>query len=159
MELTAERVEDEAAVVSVVKNSATQGCVEPADTNQKLGTAPAVREPDDPSFDTYPIRATFTPPLAPTVGFDGRVTPVWVRVELQTIGGATVRLRLFSADGSEVGAVSRVAGPADGTCGNPGGARARVALTAMTLRRVAYAIMDTQPAGRLFVIDNVGWSP
>jgi hypothetical protein len=114
---------------------------------------------DDAARDTYPIRATFTSPLAPVLDRDGRVTAVRVHVDFQTIGGATVRLRLFAADGREVASVSRVAGPADGTCGNAGGARARLTLSVTTLSGVAYAIMDTQPAGRLFVIDNFGWVP
>jgi hypothetical protein len=84
---------------------------------------------------------------------------VTVRVEFQAVSGTTVRLRLFDSRGGELASVSETARPADGACGNPGDPRARRVVEAIATSAVAYAIMDAQPASRVFVIDNFGWSP
>ena len=155
VQFTAEAPETPGAVVGVVKNQATSACVEPADTNQKLGTGQtAVGQSAGIGLGTFPIRATFADPLTPPAR--GLVT---VRVEFQAVSSTSVRLRLFDSRGGELASVSETARTADGTCGYPGGPRARQVVSATTTSVVAYAIMDTQPTGRVFVIDNFGWSP
>ena len=155
VQFTAEAPRTPAAVVGVVKNRATSACVEPEDSNQKLGTGQTSIGLDAGIGNSaFPIRATFTTPLAPPAR--GLVT---VRAEFQTVSGTTVRLRLFDSRGGELASVSETARPADGTCGNPGDPRARRVVEATATSAVAYAIMDAQPSSRVFVIDNFGWTP
>jgi hypothetical protein len=157
VQFTAEAPRVADAAVGVVKNSATRACVEPADTNQKLGTGRVTRDLSSAvaiGHGTYPIRATFTRGLAAAAG-----RSVTVQVEFQTIHDTTVRLRLFDRMGRELVSASERARFAENNCGLAGGPHARQVVSATTTSAVAYAIMDVQPAGTVFVIDNVGWSP
>ncbi len=136
-------------VVGLVKNSVTSACVEPSSANQKLGTGRRAFAPGGSvGLAAFPIRATFSSPLFPAQG------PVFVAVEMQTLSGATLRLRLFDPARTQVVNSAVVAEPADGTCGFPGGARARRRVTAISSQAVAFASMDVQPSGRVFVIDD-----
>jgi hypothetical protein len=135
-------------VVGLVKNSATSACVDPSDTNQKLGTG---RDDGTPGgsigLSGFAIKATFPAVLSP---------PVTVSAEFQTLAGQPIRLRLFDATGTQVAATTDTAAPADGTCGYPGDSRARKTITVTANQQVAYAIMDmdTATGGFVFVIDN-----
>jgi V8-like Glu-specific endopeptidase len=135
----------EGGVVGLVKNNATSACVEPADANQKLGTAPVGSA--SIGLGSFAIRATFDAILQP---------PVNVSAEFQTGADVPIRIRLFDAANNEVGSARGVANPPDGTCGLPGGPRARTSLTAASEEPVKYAILDVDTAtgGRVFVIDN-----
>ena len=137
------------SVVGIVKNSATSACVEPIDDNQKLGTAPVGS--GDIGFAGFAIRADFPQELAP---------PVRVGVTFQTGAKVPIRIRLFDANGGEVGATSDVAAPDAGTCGFPGDPRARKTIFASSSKPVAYAVMDLEgdTGGRVFVLDNFQYS-
>ena len=137
-------------VTGVTTNRATSVCVEPVDNNQKLGTG---RNDGTPGgrigFAGFAIRATFPVPLAP---------PVTVSTEFQTGAGSPIRIRLFDAAGTEVASVADTAEPADGTCGYPGNPRARKTIAVTANQQVAYAILDLDTSGNVFVIDNFGFS-
>jgi hypothetical protein len=157
VQFTAEAPRVADAAVGVVKNSATRACVEPADTNQKLGTGRVTLDPRSAvaiGHGTYPIRATFTRGLAAAAG-----RSVTVQVEFQTIHDTTVRLRLFDRMGRELVSASERARFPENNCGLASGPHARQVVSATTTSAVAYALMDVQPAGTVFVIDNVGWTP
>lgn len=139
------------AVVGLVKNRVTSACVEPADTNQKLGTGRQAFAPEGSiGLGGFPIRATFSIPISASL-----LEPLFVSVEFQASSGTRLRLRLFDPDGSELVSVAEPALPADGTCGYPGGPRARKVLSVTVARPVAFALMEeVEPDGRVFVIDN-----
>jgi hypothetical protein len=132
-------------IVGLVKNSATSACADPADANQKLGSGRSSFPNGSIGFGIFAIRADFPPPPV--------VTDV-VSVEFQLLSGQGIRLRLFNAGGTEVGSATDVSGPPDGTCGNPGGPRARTTLVAVASEPAAYAIMDVLTPGPVLVIDN-----
>jgi uncharacterized protein YkwD len=139
------------AVVGVVKNSATSACVEPADANQKLGTGRQAFANGSIGLAAFPIKAQFASPLAPAPN-GGYVR---ISVEFQTLAGSTLRVRLYDASGTQIGApVTAVAGPNGGTCGYPGSQRARKTVTATVTSTVASVVMDTVEGGRVVVIDN-----
>jgi hypothetical protein len=134
-------------VVGLVKNRITSACVEPPDDNQKLGTGTSINPEESIGLSGFPIKATFSQPLA----------SVSISVEFQVLAGAPVRLRLFDASDNEVASVTEFALPADGTCGLPGGPRASKTVTATSAQAVSYAIMDVERIGGIeyvFVIDN-----
>ena len=132
-------------IVGLVKNSATSACADPADANQKLGTGRSSFPGGAIGLGTLAIRADL-PPLPV-------VTNV-VSVEFQLLSGQGIRLTLFNAGGTVIGSATDVSGPPDGTCGNPGGPRARTTLQAVASEPVAYAIMDVLEPGPVLVIDN-----
>ena len=136
-------------VVGVVKNSATSACVEPVDSNQKLGTAPV--DSDSIGLSGFAIRADFPAELAP---------PVRVGVTFQTGEKVPIRIRLFDANGGEVGTTSDFASPGNGTCNLPGDPRARKTIFATSSKSVAYAVMDLEDStgGRVFVLDDFQYS-
>lgn len=128
--------------VELVKNRTTSVCVEPASDGQLLGT----RWPGTSSFGVFPIRATFPVVLDP---------PVDVSVDVQTLAGQSPRVRLFDASGTEVGGSTVVAGPAAGTCGNPGAERARTTLNSSSNSAVAYVVIDIEGNyATVFAIDD-----
>jgi hypothetical protein len=141
-------------VVGLVRNSATSACVEPADTNQKLGSGRSSLSTDGGiGLRGFPIRATFARPLEPAAG------PVTVSVVLQARQNTTLRLRLYDPAGMEAAAVTKAAQPAAGTCGLPGEPRAATTVTATSSRPVAFAVMDTLEGDRVFLIDTFSWTP
>ena len=73
-------------VVGVVQNSATSACVEPRDTNQKLGSG---RGASDVGLSGLPIRATFSDPLS---------GPAYVFAEFQTTTDSAQILLFDSQD-------------------------------------------------------------
>lgn len=129
--------------VGLVKNSATTACVEPQDANQKLGTTPI--SSDLVGLSAFSIRADFP------VGGD---LVTIVSVEFQALGDGTAHVRLFNAANVEVGSKSEAMDPDDGTCGFPGGPRARTTVTAMATEAVAYATMEVTPDQHVFVLDD-----
>ncbi len=139
-------------VVGLVKNNATSVCVEPADMNQKFGSGRANFSDGAIGYGTAAIRADFTQPLAP---------PQVIAVDFQTGAGLPVRLRLFDAAGTEIGAVTESATDTGGTCGLPGQLRARKRLTLRAEQPVVAAIMDmSADTGRfVFTIDNFTFGP
>jgi hypothetical protein len=141
-------------VVGLVKNSATSACVEPANTDQKLGTGRSSLSTDGRiGLSGFPIRATFSRPLA------AGPRPVTVSVTFQALAETSLRLRLFDPSGTEVASMIKAAAPAAGDCGLPGGPRAATVVTATSARPVAYAVMDTVEGDRVFVIDSFTWTP
>ncbi len=129
--------------VGLVKNSATSACVEPADANQKLGGAPAGSGAI--GLSDFTIRANFSPYLT---------GPVQVSAQFQTISGSTLRILLYNNYGYLVASKVETALPGDGTCGFPGNPRARRTVTATGGGTVAYALLDVEPNGVVFVIDE-----
>lgn len=133
--------------VGIVKNSATSACVDPADANQKLGSAPTGGAV---GMGPKAIRATFSPPLAGEVN---------VSVEFQTGSGETIRLRLLNPAGGVVATSTAIASPDGGTCGFPGGQRARTVVGASKRGTVASAIMDVSSnTSSIFVLDDFRFS-
>jgi len=139
-------------VVGLVKNNATSVCVEPADSDQKLGSGRSNFANGAIGYGTSALRATFTQPLSP---------PHVVAVDFQTGAGVPIRLRLFDIAGNEVAGIMDLAGPANGTCGLPGQMRARKRLTVRAEQTVAFAVMDLgSDTGRfVFTIDNFAFDP
>jgi hypothetical protein len=130
-------------VVGLVKNSATSACVPPTSANQTLGTGRYPYAPDGGiGLSPFEIRADFSTALN---------TSQTVLVDVQTLGGATVTLKLYNAGGTEVGSSSAVV-PNVGNCGFPGGDRGTATLTASGTQ-AKYAIVSAS-AGFVFVIDN-----
>jgi len=134
-------------VVGLVKNNTTSVCVEPSDSDQKLGSGRSNFAGGAIGYGTSAIRATFAQPLQP---------PLVVAVDFQTGAGIPVRMRLLDLAGNEVAAVVDVANPANGTCGLPGQMRARKRLTVRAEQAVASVVMDLGPdTGRfVFTLDN-----
>jgi hypothetical protein len=128
--------------VGIVKNSATSSCVEPADEDQKLGTAPNGLKI---GRGTLPIRATL-----PTSRCIDELT-----VEAQTLAGITLQLVLFDSARNEVGVIEQVANPPAGTCGFPGSPRARAMLSAQSDTPVASFVVSAVLGTSVVVIDNV----
>jgi hypothetical protein len=138
------------AVVGLVKNRVTSACVEPADVNQKLGTGRQAFAPGGSiGLGSFQVRATFSIPISASL-----LEPLFVSAEFQAGSGTRLRLRLFDPDGSELVSLMQPALPADGTCGYPGGPRARKVLSVTVARPAAFALMEVEPADRVFVIDN-----
>ncbi len=131
-------------VVGLVKNSGTSACVDPADSNQKLGVG---IDNGAVGFSSTAVRATFPTTLNP---------PVVVSAIFQTGAGQPLRIRLFGPTGNQVAANIETSWPANGTCGLPGDPRARTAVTAISAQPVAYAVIDMEAAteSRVFVIDD-----
>jgi len=144
----ADHVSDE--VIGLVTNQATTACVDPADTNQKLGTG-IDSSPGSMGFSGFAIRADFPGPLP---------RGATISAQFQTIAGVPLRVRVFDEAGNEVGATQAVAGPASGTCGNPGDARARTTVMATALAPASYAILDLAQftSAYVFVIDDFSLS-
>lgn len=132
-------------VVGLVKNKATRACVEPAGDDQKLGTGRESVDDTSIGFGGDAIIAAFPKEIP---------GPVTVSVEYQTASGEPIRLRLFDAAGAEVAAITADAVPPDGTCGFPGGPRARTTLSLTSDKPVASAIMDVPSGCCVFVIDD-----
>lgn len=128
-------------VVGLVKNNSTSACAEPADDNQKLGTG----RDTSIGLSGFEIQATFAQPLAPST---------LVSVEFQTGGDVPVRIRLFDASDTLVAESIDTIPANGGTCGFPGDPRGRITLSALSEQAVAYAIMDLESKGYVFVIDN-----
>jgi hypothetical protein len=140
-------------VVGLVKNSATSACVEPADDDQKLGTGRSSLPPEGSvGLSGFPIRATF-PTLLPA--------PVTISVDFQALAGSSARLRLFDDIGTVVASTTQTVLLAGGTCGLPGGPRARKTVSVASNKPVAFAIMDvpTTTGDKVFVIDNFSFIP
>ncbi len=139
-------------VVGLVKNNTTSVCVEPSDSDQKLGSGRSNFAGGAIGYGTSAIRATFAQPLQP---------PLVVAVDFQTGAGIPVRMRLLDLAGNEVAAVVDVANPANGTCGLPGQMRARKRLTIRAEQPVAAVVMDLgADTGRfVFTIDNFEFGP
>ena len=135
-------------VVGLVRNSATTACVEPPDSNQKLGTSQEPREKAQIGRSGFPISVTFPGPLAP---------PVRVSVEFQTGAEVPIHLKLFDSSGSEVASVSGIALPANGTCGLPGPQRARTTISATSQEPVTTVVMDVE-GPFVYVIDDFEFS-
>ncbi len=129
--------------VGLVKNSATSACADPPDANQKLGTAPAGSGAI--GLSDFTIRANFSPYLSGLVQ---------VSAQFQTISGSTVRILLYDNYGYLMTSAIQTALPGAGTCGYPGTARARRTVTATGHGTVAYALLDVEPNGVVFVIDE-----
>lgn len=138
------------AVVGIVKNSATSVCVDPASADQKLGTGRSAFTDGAIGRAGFPIRARFWyGGLVPAHG--GQVS---VAVDVQTLAGSTIRLRLYDSSGRLVGATTTPTGSVDGTCGYPGSQRSRTFVHATSSSTVASALVDTVEGGRVFVLDN-----
>jgi hypothetical protein len=140
---------DEVIVLAQNQAGGTSACADPTSTNQKLATWRSSLFAGGGGGSDFPIRATFPSPLSGAT----------VAAEFQVQAGQTARIRLFDGSATLVGSSTVVAGPASGTCGNPGLPRARSTVTVSSTSSVAYAILDGPSGGFVFVIDNFIFTP
>jgi hypothetical protein len=140
-----------AAKVGLVWNSKTSACVPPANQDQLLASGVG---PDSVGTSGFAIRGELS---------ESRPAGTHVSVDFQTGEGVTVRLRLFSAGGGEVGSATGQV-PSQGSCfhgtgGRRGGplifffnqGRKRVSLAAPDEFK---AVQFEASAGNVFAIDN-----
>jgi PKD domain/FlgD Ig-like domain len=127
-------------VVGLIKNSATQ-CVDPSDTNQRLGTAP--EGSSQIGAGAHHVQVTFPTPLQP---------PATVSVELKLPFTSYGELRLFDSAGNEVGFAREIHHPRLPGCG-PLQFSGVQTLTAGSMSSIASAIVRG-PNGMVFTIDD-----
>jgi hypothetical protein len=131
----------------LVSNQASCACVPPADTDQKLGIGSTAEGTIGRSG--CPVQATFPCALV------GGTT---VSVDVQTMEGASIRMRLYDAKAKLVAETIEVSSRGAGTCHMPGSDRSVSTLSASTERPVAYVIIDVprdlNDIWYVFVLDN-----